>query len=33
LGIQIGAGLIAVVLMLVLVSRDDPRLWVAPLLG
>ena len=31
--IQIGAGLIAVVLVLVLVSRDDPSLWVALLLG
>ena len=33
MGIQIGAGLIAVVLVLVLVSRDVPSLWVALLLG
>ena len=33
MGIQIGAGLIEVVLVLVLVSLDDPSLWVALLLG
>ena len=33
LGIQIGAGVIAVVLVLILVSLDDPSLWAALLLG
>ena len=33
LGIQIGAAVIAVVLVLILVSLDDPSLWVALLLG
>ncbi|HYN71636.1 MAG TPA: hypothetical protein VES60_03965 [Nakamurella sp.] len=33
LGIQIAAGVIAVVLVLILVSLDDPSLWVALLLG
>jgi hypothetical protein len=33
LGIQIAAGVIAVVLVLILVSLDDPSLWVALLLA
>jgi len=33
LGIQIGAGVIAVVLVIILVSLDDPSLWVALLLA
>ena len=33
LGIQIGAGVVAVVLVLILVSLDDPSLWVALLLA
>ena len=33
LGLQVGAGVIAVVLVIILVSLDDPSLWVALLLA
>jgi len=33
LGVQIGAGVVAVVLVIILVSLDDPSLWVALLLA
>jgi len=33
LGVQIGAGVIAVVLVIILASLDDPSLWVALLLA